>query len=261
MIDVKNLAGIFAKKAIDNSPAILTAVGAAGVVSTAVLAVKATPGASKKIFFANEELEWKDADTPPEPLGKFQVVKLVWKDYIPTALSASAAIAAIIAANTVNTRRYAAIATAYSLSEHAYKEYREKTIEQVGRVKEEEIRAEVGKDQFKRASDNGEVIWLGNGESQFWDATSGRAFKSSMETIRKAENDINFEIINGSYASLNDFWSKIGLPTTRWGDEVGWTLSEPLALQNPYGMVLPDNTPAIGIDFATDPVRNYNKLG
>lgn len=107
------------KKAVEKkSPEILIAFGIAGMITTTVLAVKATPKAMEKIKEVEknkkEEFDrdhgYSELDTMFK-LTKPEVVKATWKCYIPAAISGATSIACIVGANTVHSKRNAAIAT------------------------------------------------------------------------------------------------------------------------------------------------------
>ena len=92
-----------------HSPELLTGAGIAAGVTTVVLAVKATP---KALQLIEEEKRNRKTDH----LKPVDMVKATWKCYIPAALTGTASVACIIGANSVNTRRHAALAAAYELS-------------------------------------------------------------------------------------------------------------------------------------------------
>ncbi len=104
--------------AVKHSPEILTGIGIAGMISTTILAVKATPKALRLIEEA-EEYEIYE-------LTKIEKIKVAWKPYVPAFITGTASIACLIGANSVNARRNAALATAYQLSATALSEYKEK---------------------------------------------------------------------------------------------------------------------------------------
>ena len=167
-----------------HSPEILTGIGIAGMITTTVLAVKATPKALKLMDDARYDKE-EDLTVPEK-------VKVTWKCYIPATLLGLASVGCLIGANSVNLRRKAALATAYKLSETALAEYKEKVIETVGEEKAKDIRSAIAKDKMeKNPVTKSEVIITDKGESLFCDSISGRYFKSDMNTIEKAVNTIN----------------------------------------------------------------------
>ena len=81
------------------SPTILTCIGAAGVVATAALAVKATPKADSLIKADSR----RNHDGDPYAATKLEAVKSCWKCYIPAAATGVATIICIFGANTLNT--------------------------------------------------------------------------------------------------------------------------------------------------------------
>lgn len=244
------------KLAIDNSPAILTAIGVTGALTTAYLTGKASFKAAEMI---REEADRTDKFTGYNGTLK-QDVKLVWKLYIPAAGTAVLTVTAIVAANHIGSRRAAAIAAAYTISEKAFEEYKEKVVEKMGATKEQAVRDEVAQDRVDRNPvSSHEVIIAGSGQVLCFDEWSGRYFQSDMETIRKAQNDTNYQVLNESYASLSDFYERIGLPSTSQSDEIGWNTDRMIDLK--FSTTLAeDGRPCLAIDFGLTPIRGYYKL-
>lgn len=235
---------------VNNSPAILTAVGVTGAIATAYLASTATLKAHKLI-----EEEERSNEVSLEPAEK---VRLVWQVYLPAAASATVTVAAIIGANRIGNRRGAALAVAYTLSEKAFLEYRDKMVEKLGPKKEELARAEIAQARVDKNPVNNNQVIIANGEVLCYDTFTGRYFRSDLETIRKAQNDINAEVINSSYASLSDFYDFVGLPRTSVSDDIGWNADELLDIK--FSAVLIDNKPAMSIAFNAVPTRHYHRL-
>lgn len=238
-----------------NAPAILTGMGVAGVLSTAYLAEKAGRKGALRVQKAWEEGEYDDIqDTRLAYVTK--TLQLQWKYFIPVALSSAATIGFIISAQTVNHRRQAALMSALTLSETAYREYREKVITQMGKTADRKVTEEVAQDQVD--SHKGDVIVLGKGNHLCYESVTGRMFRSDIETIRKAENEINRHINNEMYASLNDFNRLIGLPVTDIGDTIGWNTDKHLDLQ--FTSRLVDDEPVIHIGYWNMPSVTYQQL-
>ena len=202
-----------------HSPAILTGIGIAGMVAAAVSAVRETPKALKKI----DEREWQEG----RPLTKKEVVQTTWKCYIPAVVTGTLSAACLIGANSVNAKRNAALATAYTLSEAALKDYKDKTVEIVGEKKEQEIREAVAEEQLKRAKvEDREPIITGHGTTRCYDPLTDRYFESDIEFIRKAENNINRQMRDDIRVSLNEFYDEIGLDDCDLGDRMGWDIDK-----------------------------------
>lgn len=231
------------------SPSILTGLSVAGVFTTAILSINATPKALILI-------ETEKRETGNTTLTKLEIVKIVWKCYIPPALVAFITAACIIGANSINHRRNAALASIYTITENALREYQKKVIDVIGENKEEKIRDEIAQDRL----DNDplcrkEVIVTGRGETLFYDALSGRYFKSDMESIRRLQNDFNWSILNHEmYKPLNDFYEHLGLEGTEVGRIMGWTIDSG-NLDIKFSAKIADGQPCIVLDYKTFPVK------
>jgi hypothetical protein len=241
---------------VDNSPTILTVIGATGTLVTAYLTGKATFKAAELI----REVESR-AGTAEDgwPVIK-ERGKLVWKLYIPAASTAFFTVGAIVCANRIGMRRAAALAAAVSISERAFEEYREKIAQKLGKAKEQAARDEIAQD---RVTNNPvglrEVILTSGGSVLCYDAYTGRYFLSDVESLKKAQNDLNYRILHDYYASLSDFYDLIGLPPTSMSGEVGWNSDKMLELE--FSTVLSeDNRPCIVIDLKVVPIRNFYRV-
>lgn len=242
------------KLAVDNSPSLLTGIGVVGTVATAYLTGKAAVKATQLIKIEEAKLAVGSFDYT---MDLQQKVKLVWTEFVPPVASCAVTIGAIIGANHIGSRRAAAVAAAYSLSEKAYAEYKERVIEKIGEKKEERIRDEIQQSRIDRnPASTTEVVITGSGEVMCYESLTGRYFMSSREIIQRAENEINKQILDSDYASLSDFFDKIGLKPTTYSEEVGWKYDNMLDVK--FSTCLSDDgKPCIAIAYAFAPVRNY----
>lgn len=253
----------------DNANGILTGVGVAGVVGTAVLTARATFKASD-VFHERQMDPWVRAvDDEDAPNGVRTVeeewddislqtkIGMVWKFYIPPVFIGAATITAIVGANRMSAQRAAALAAAYSLSETRLSEYKDKVLETVGPNKATKIRDEIAQDRVSK-DNNSEVIVLTEGDVLCYDMLTGRYFRSSVEKIRKAENKINQELIHHDSASLTMFYDDIGLEATTYTDTVGWNQATDGVVEVQFSTTTsPDDRPCIAIDFNVAPHPSY----
>jgi hypothetical protein len=245
------------KLTIDNSPAILTAVAVTGTVTTAYLTGRASIKAAEILAAEEGRQQYTRVGLKLEPKEK---VALTWRLYIPAVSTGLLTVTCIIGANRIGTRRAAAVAAAYTLSEKAFVEYREKVVEKLGDKKEQDLRDELAQDKVTRNPGNSSKLVIVDGKSVLcYEAYTGRYFISDMETLRKAQNDINYRVNNDYYASLTDFYNEIGLAETSISDEVGWNADKLLDLKFSTTMS-EDGRPCIVIDYAVAPVRDYHRL-
>lgn len=256
--NVTQLFKVAKSKVSEHSPAILTGIGIAGMITTTILAVKATPKALEKI-------EDKKAELPPEQeeLKPVEVVKTCWKCYIPAVLTGVFSITCLVSANSVNARRNAALAAACKISETALSEYREKVVETIGEKKEQTVRDAIAKDKVeKNPVSKSEVIITERGNTLCYDVHSDRYFKSDIDKIRRAVNNLNYRMTSGMEMtiSLNEFYDEIGLSHTQVGDDLGWVVHDGLIDIGFSSQIADDDTPCIVIEHLIPPKYGYNKL-
>lgn len=237
-----------------HSPEILTGIGIAGMVTTTILAVRATPKAIKLIE-AEKQAKHVDALSPVD------TVKTVWKCYIPAAMTGVSSIACLIGSNAINAKRNAALTTVYTLSEMARNEYKEKVIETIGEKKERTIKEKVDAERIKKDPvSKKEVIITEKGTTLCYDHVFGRYFKSDIDIINRAMNKINREIVINMYASLNDFYAELGLSPVEMGYDLGWNIDDGTIEIEPSSQLADDGTPCLVIDYSVSPKYNYSRF-
>lgn len=253
-VAAKKAAESFWRSVKKHSPTILTGVGIAGMITTTILAVQATPKALRL-------LEEKKADiSEPEKLPPIEAVKAAWKVYVPAVLTGILSTVCLIGANSVNQRRGAALAAAYSLSESALKEYREKVVETIGKKKEQAIRDDIAKDRVT-ANPVREVVVTDRGSTLCYDSLSGRYFKSDIETLRRTVNDLNRRMRDEMFISLNDFYCAVDNPDlspTKLGDSLGWNIDKGYIDLGFSSQLTADGTPCLVLDYTVVPEYEYN---
>ena len=234
------------------SPGILTGIGITGMIGATFMAVKATP---KALYL----IETKKEESEVEELTSVEAIKTCWKCYIPAALTTVVSAACLIGASTVSAKRNAALATAYSISEAALREYQEKVVEVIGEKKEKAVRDAVAKDQIERdpVTKSEVVIIDSNSNTLCYEPLSGRYFKSTIDKIKKAEIKLDRQMIQEMYVSLNDFYWEIGLDGTDLGDKMGWNLSKGYMDLSFSSQLADDGTPCAVIVYGIPPVYDY----
>lgn len=258
-----------------HSPEILTGLGIAGMITAAIMAVKATP---KAMILIKEKKEQKykecepilDYSIPLEGLDEnelmhlykltpIEIIKSTFVCYIPAVVTGFISILCLIGANSVNAKRNAALATVYTISETALKEYQGKVIEAIGEKKEQAIKDMVAKDKIDKAPvSSKEVIVTEKGNTLCYDAVSGRYFKSDIDKIKKVENELNRRMLDEMYISLNDFYYELGLTNTRLGDELGWNIDKGFIDLQFSSQLSDDGTPCLVIDYRIAPRYDFS---
>lgn len=254
-LNLANLVSNTRQFANKHSPEILTGIGIAGMITTTVLAVRATPKAL-------ELLEEKKNEDWVDELSPLEVVKTTWRPYVPAAVTGVASVACLIGASSVNAKRNAALATAYKLSETALTEYREKVIETIGEKKEKTVRDKVAEERVKKNPvSKSEVVVTNNGTTLCFDPISARYFKSSIDKIKRAENELNKQMLHdiSGYVSLNEFYDELGLDHTSVGDDLGWNVDRLIDIS--FSSQLNDNgEPSVVLDYLVAPKYDFYKF-
>lgn len=237
---------------VKHSPEILTGIGITGLLTTTVLAVKATPKALKLL----EEV--KKAEHK-ERLTALETVKATWKCYIPAAAIGTTSVACLIGASSVSARRNAALATAYKLSETAFHEYKNKVVETLGEKKDRHIHDEIDKDHMeKNPVSKNSVIITGAGDTLCYDRLFNQYFYSDIEKIRKAVNELNRQMLIHDYVSLDDFYDELNIPHVQLGDQMGWRVDKGFIEVDFGSQLTDDNRPCVVMRYEVAPDYGYS---
>lgn len=255
----KNLAGLIS----ENSPTILSSLAIGGLISTAVLSVKATPKALSLIEAEIERLDIEEYEKPrlrsdveslPRMFSVRDTIRITWKCYIPAASIALASVVCIVQSNSINSRRIAAVAGAYTIAERALHEYQSKVVETIGKNKELRIRDEIASDRIKENPPGTNQVGItGKGDILCYDSISGRYFKSSVEHIRQVINNLNNRLMSEMYITLNELYYDLGLPRTSIGDDLVWDLAKGLIEIRFSTQLSEDQEPCLVLDYTIGP--------
>jgi Family of unknown function (DUF6353) len=248
-----------------NASAILTGVGVAGTVGTAVLTGRAAFRASETLQVAQADLFEKTkkptndgAAHEGEMLTTKDKTLATWHLYLPAAGLGGLTIASIIFSNRISAKRAAALAAAYGVSERNFKEYREKTLEKLGINKEQKLRDEVAQEQVSK-NPNHQVIMVGDGEVLCYDPMTGRYFKSTVEKLSRAMAQVHSEIYKYMFCSFTHFCDEVGLPPTDLSDQVGWN-DKDIPEIHWSATTTSDDRPCLSIDFSPQPKPDYASM-
>lgn len=195
--------------------------GLTGLAGTAVLAAYETPAALKA-------LEQKRQEEERSELTFAETIQTASKYYIRPLITGGFSAFCLIMAHRSDSKKAAALATAYGLTETAYSTYREKTKELVGEKKEGEIRDSVAKEHAdtKAPVILTDVIITGYGHTVCMDSATGRLFYGDADKLRSAAETINRRLRNDMFVPLNEFYDEIGLDRVNLGDDVGFDVDK-----------------------------------
>lgn len=193
-----------------NSYLIFSAIGAIGVVATAISCGKATLKASDII----KERRVKGAKTT-------EIAKSVYKHYIPTVAIGVGSIACIAASATFSKKQIAALTAAYISLSDAYGKYKEQVAKLYGPDAEQHIRESNTQDSYdsnavNKPTDDETLLWYDEYHETF--------FHRRMIEVIDAEYQLNRKFVKEGEASLNDLFHFLALDDHPEGDILGWSL-------------------------------------
>lgn len=210
-----------------HSPTLLCFIAAGGVISTAVLAAKATPKAIKLIEDSGCEDE--------EPINKKKMIITAAPAYIPAIISGALTIGYIFSANYLNKRQQAILTSAYALLNDSYSQYKAKNIELNGIDAHERIMRELAVEKSSNPFIYAQGVFgegacstcfEGSDEEKhlFFDSFSNRYFEATFSQVLNAELHLNRNLALGANMSVNDFYSFLGIEPTAKVEKLGWSL-------------------------------------
>ena len=248
-----------------HSPEILVGVGIVGVVSSTIMACKATTKLDEVLAEPKEKIEkihelMKNPDMVPEGKeyteddGKkdltimytqsaIKVVRL----YAPAVALGTLSIAAILGGHHILRKRNVALAAAYATIDKSFKDYRGRVIERFGAELDKELKynikaAEVeetvvdekGKEKKVKNTVNVADPNVYSEYSKFFDESCPGFTKDpeyNLMFLKDQQRYANDLLKSKGYLFLNDVYDMLGIPRTQAGQIVGWIYDE----KNPIG--------------------------
>lgn len=244
-----------------NSSNILTCLGAAGVIITSVLAVKATPKAIIRI--RSDSMINHDGD--PDGYTKMELIESAWICYVPAMVVGTSTIACIFGANILNKRQQESLASAYALVSNQYRDYKSKLKELYGEEAHNKIVDEIVKEKAKDVYFSSPGLCSNstldfedhdpNSKKLFYDSFSRRYFESNVSQVLQAEYHLNRNFTLGMPINLSMFYDYLGLETIDGGDELGWFWEDemPWIDFDHHKTVLEDGLEVFVINFVNEP--------
>lgn len=199
-------------------PSILTGLGVAGFIGTAVLAAKEAPRAETAIRKAERELtnptvKYADDEEQTEvrTLTKWEKLKLTSGYYWPSVALGTASTLCILSAHKIDLTRLASVTAAYQLSKNDLKDLKNKIIEKDGKEKLKEYEKDTHKDVLSNTPPS-TIYNTGKGTTVFYDPTSGMLFYHDIWHVERALMRVLDACKNDGEYSLEEFRYDLDLP-------------------------------------------------
>ena len=206
-----------------NSNLVLTILSVTGVVATVTMAIR---GTIKAVKLYEEKM----------PVGAKEIVKTVWKCYIPTIGMVFLTTTAIVCNGRINARKIAVLTSAVSGSMEAMRKMETKMAEMIGPKKAQAVIDEVHSSSAEANLPSGEkdIINTGNGNELFFLEDVGQWLMTDMNHIELAElklkdmlEDSNDWDENGDgYILVNDALTLLGAKACYYGGSNVWNAGD-----------------------------------
>ena len=264
-----------------HSPEILMGVGVVGVVTSTVMACKATMKLNDILEESKETRDKiKEVENNPKYEDKYsqedakkdltinyvQTGMKVAKLYAPAVLLGGASLGCLLASNDILRKRNAALSAAYMTVDKSFKEYRNRVTERFGEEVEKEIRYGIKAEQIETTvvdEDGNETTVtetiktmdpnLYSDYARFFDEASPYWQNDPEYNLMflKAQQQYANDLLRAKgRLFLNDVYDMLGIEKTKAGQVVGWVYDR----ENPNG----DNFVDFGIyDMSKERVRAF----
>lgn len=202
----------------DKSPIILTSCAVAGVVTTVIFAVTATPKAEE--ILKEHEKRVEGVTKEEKRRVTIDTALSIGRVYLPTIISGGVTIACIIGADRAHTSKEIALAAAYNLSTKELGEWKEKAKEIIGEKKAIEIEDKIRESHMEQAKSRtdsryAEPYETGHGHTLCFDEASGRFFRSSPEYIKTCLINMSKRAVLETWVSYDDLYCDLDLPIAK----------------------------------------------
>lgn len=245
------------------SPEIMVVAGVVGVVTSTVMACKATTKVNdileetrKQVddvhnvldsdVISEDEYNNDDAKKDLAIIYTQTGVKLI-KLYAPSVIVGALSITGILASHKILKKRNVALTAAYATIDRSFKEYRGRVVERFGKELDRELRYNIKAQEIEEKTvdkDGNETIEkktisvvdpnMYSDYARIFDNGSMGWTKDpeyNLMFLKLQQNQANDRLRAQGYLFLNDVYDMLGIPRTKAGQIVGWIYDE----DNPVG--------------------------
>lgn len=265
-----------------HSPEILVASGIVGVVTSTVMACKATTKIDEVLTESKEHVEMTKKYVEDNGFTEKYTENVYKKDltimytqrgmklvklYAPAVILGTVSITAILAGHNILRKRNVALAAAYATVDKGFKEYRGRVIERFGEeldrelkynikakdVEEVKVNEETGKEEISKKTVNVADPNAYSDYARFFDDGCTGWTKDpeyNLMFLKDQQRYANDRLQSKGSLFLNEVYDMLGIPRTKAGACVGWVYDE----KNPVG----DNFVDFGIyDMYNERKRDF----
>lgn len=278
---MKKFLSNFKQGAVKHGPGISIVAGVIGLVASNVFTFFGTIKSVRKIDEIEKELGRKTTNK--------EKVKYCWKHYIPSITTITTSVGAVIGGDKVKTKRFKqdlaanAIALAtekanFESEREGFQNYKDAVEDKLSKKQKEEVEQEYRNKQYENMKPtmyNQSALK----EDQFlcfdswfnvWFAASKNELEAAANKINKMTSVMQTATPDDFYEALENIQDENGTDGYRNGEAIvrpgicrslGWAAGQELTIYTDDTGIRPnDNKPAIFVDYAPSPTRDYMEL-
>lgn len=232
-----------------NSPQVLFGAGVVGVVTSTVLACRATLKMNDVLEEAQENIkktdiafmEHKDKYNDHDRRKDIRIIRVqttvkITRLYAPAVIVGGLSIAALTRSHTMLNKRNAALTAAYGALSRGFDEYRGRVVEKYGEDQDRDFRYGTRKVEIEHPTDptkTKKVTRVGLNDpsiyARFFDENSSSWSKEpeyNLIFLKCQQNYSNDLLRARGHVFLNEVYDMLGIPRSKAGSVVGWVLSK-----------------------------------
>lgn len=200
-----------------NSNWLLAVLAMLGLATTTGLAIDATVKAVKLC----EQKEIK---------GRKEVLKTVWRLYIPAVGCFIVTTVSIVGNAHINARRLATVTGLYAMSQADLKALKNKAQEVMGERKESKMEDDIAKERLNQVvpAQSNQIIETGHGNKLFMEWLTGQLIRTSPEHVEavaeKMDNQFSKEV--DGVIEVSYYLDQFKIPTDCWVAKAIWDMAE-----------------------------------
>lgn len=261
-MDVKNALAKLAILAEANSAEIALGGALAGVPITALLFGRARLKADDILAEIEDE---RCEQNILVPMTTGEKVGATWKCYILPTIACGTTIFLMVWSHKIQGKKLVALASAYSLTDTAFRNYRNKVEEVVSNKKIEEINHGLNQDKVSEmTSIDNDILATNRGDVLCVDVWTGLKFYSNASNIKDAINAVNAEMVGDIYVRLGYLYEQLGIPPQlmpKCGNELGWNVLADKQVRVEIDSCLDkENIPTLTMEYFPKPSPMFDTL-
>lgn len=184
---------------------------------------------------------------------------IYFRNYLPVCIMYGTSSAAILYSGKLRTKQFAELASAYASARKELGDISTTIVEEIGVEAAKNVKDKLSeKLTDAKVADISEIKPDKNGEIRCYDEFSGRYFYSTLENLKKVQNDLNAALLRDEEVFLNDYFFAVHLDRLGYGDYLGWHLTkgvyELIEFDITSVMTDEEGNPCLIVSLVTNPI-------